>query len=720
MGDRVALLLLAAVASALAVEVPTDVSMGLLAEPQVAMFCGKLNMHINVQSGKWEPDPSGTKSCVGTKEGILQYCQEVYPELQITNVVEANQPVSIQNWCKKGRKQCRSHLHIVVPYRCLVGEFVSDALLVPDKCKFLHQERMDQCESHLHWHTVAKESCGDRTMNLHDYGMLLPCGIDRFRGVEFVCCPAEAERDADSTEQDADDSDVWWGGAETDYSDNSMVREPEPAEQQEETKPSVVEEDEEEEVAEEGDEEEEEEEDVLDNDQDGDGEEDEEGVEEEEEEDDEGDDIIDTLDDDDDADEPTTNVAMTTTTTTTTESVEEVVRVPTASPDAVDHYLETPADENEHAHFQKAKESLEAKHRERMSQVMREWEEAEREAKNLPRADKKVVIQRFQEKVEALEQEAASERQQLVETHMARVEALLNDRRRLALESYLTALQQDPPRPRHVFSLLKKYVRAEQKDRQHTLKHFEHVRMVDPKKAAQIRPQVLTHLRVIEERMNQSLGLLYKVPGVADDIQDQVELLQREQAEMAQQLANLQTDVRVSYGNDALMPDQELGDGQTDLLPQEDTLALGGVGFIHPESFNQANTDNQVEPVDSRPSLDRGIPTRPEGEAIPELRMETEDRQSTEYEVHHQKLVFFAEDVGSNKGAIIGLMVGGVVIATVIVITLVMLRKKQYTSIHHGVIEVDAAVTPEERHLSKMQQNGYENPTYKFFEQMQN
>ncbi|XP_034031087.1 amyloid beta (A4) precursor protein a isoform X3 [Thalassophryne amazonica] len=731
MGEQLALLLLVLSASTLAAEVPTDVSMGPMAEPQVAMFCGKLNMHINVQTGKWEPDPSGSKSCIATKEGILQYCQEVYPEVQITNVVEANQPVSIQNWCKKARKQCRSHMHIVVPYRCLVGEFVSDALLVPDKCKFLHQERMDQCESHLHWHTVAKESCGDRTMNLHDYGMLLPCGIDRFRGVEFVCCPAEEERD-DSPEQDADDSDVWWGGAEADYSENSMVREPEPVEQQEEARPSVVEEDkeEEEEVAEDDDEEEEEEEeeeedDMLGNDEDGDGEDDEDAVGEEEE----GDyDIIDTLHDSDDSDEPTANIAMTTTTTTTTtESVEEVVRVPTAtpsSPDAVDHYLETPADENEHAHFQKAKESLEAKHRERMSQVMREWEEAEREAKNLPRADKKVVIQRFQEKVEVLEQEAASERQQLVETHMARVEALLNDRRRLALESYLNALQKDLPRPRHVFSLLKKYVRAEQKDRQHTLKHFEHVRMVDPKKAAQIRPQVLTHLRVIEERMNQSLGLLYKVPGVADDIQDQVELLQREQAEMAQQLANLQTDVRVSYGNDALMPDQELGDGQSDLLAQEDTLGLGGVGFIHPESFNQPNTENQVEPVDSRPNFDRGIPTRPvtgmKMDAIPELRMEKADRQSTEYEVHHQKLVFFAEDVGSNKGAIIGLMVGGVVIATVIVITLVMLRKKQYTSIHHGVIEVDAAVTPEERHLSKMQQNGYENPTYKFFEQMQN
>ena len=61
----------------LLLQVPTDGNAGLLAEPQVAMFCGKLNMHMNVQNGKWESDPSGTKTCIGTKEGILQYCQEV-------------------------------------------------------------------------------------------------------------------------------------------------------------------------------------------------------------------------------------------------------------------------------------------------------------------------------------------------------------------------------------------------------------------------------------------------------------------------------------------------------------------------------------------------------------------------------------------------------------------------------------------------------------------
>lgn len=45
---------------------------------------------------------------------------------------------------------------------------MSDALLVPDKCKFLHQERMTQCESHLHWHTVAKEVRKDRTFSRLD------------------------------------------------------------------------------------------------------------------------------------------------------------------------------------------------------------------------------------------------------------------------------------------------------------------------------------------------------------------------------------------------------------------------------------------------------------------------------------------------------------------------------------------------------------------------
>lgn len=47
----------------------------------------------------------------------------------------------------------------------------------------------------------------------------MPCGIDRFRGVEFVCCPLEEQRDSAAEEQEEVNSDVWWGAAENEYTD---------------------------------------------------------------------------------------------------------------------------------------------------------------------------------------------------------------------------------------------------------------------------------------------------------------------------------------------------------------------------------------------------------------------------------------------------------------------------------------------------------------------
>lgn len=43
---------------------------------------------------------------------------QVYSNLDITNVVEAADPVKITNWCKGERKLCKWH-HTVKPYRCL-------------------------------------------------------------------------------------------------------------------------------------------------------------------------------------------------------------------------------------------------------------------------------------------------------------------------------------------------------------------------------------------------------------------------------------------------------------------------------------------------------------------------------------------------------------------------------------------------------------------------
>ncbi|KAG7479454.1 amyloid 2 isoform X5 [Solea senegalensis] len=666
-----------------------------VAEPQVAMFCGKLNMHVNIQTGRWEPDPSGTKSCVGTKEGVWQYCQEMYPELQITNVVEANQPIRIENWCKKEKKVCKGHAHIVVPYKCLVGEFVSDVLLVPEKCKFFHKERMDMCVSHQQWHGVAKEACAKSSMVLHTYGMLLPCGIDKFHGTEYVCCPSSHAEDAappplpsqeDDEEEEIEDEEI--DDLEEEEEEEDAVENSEtPTEEQPTQKEEPLDEDED-------DEEEEDEEEyhyVY---------EDEEADKEDEDEKKESGRMSESQDED--------------------KTLQEVKVVPpTPQPtDDVDIYFETPADDKEHSRFQRAKEQLEIRHRNRMERVRREWEEADLQAKNLPKAERQTLIQHFQAMVESLEEEAASEKQQLVETHLARVEAMLNDRRRLALENYLAALQADPPRPHRILQALRRYVRAENKDRQHTIRHYQHVLAVDPEKAAQMKSQVMTHLRVIEERMNQSLCLLYKVPYVAEEIQDEIdELLQEQKADLDLFLTSIsesQPDVTMSSEESVEVP---VSEGKPYRPFQVSSLGSRS----EPEGSAMSGLDGLIGAeeriINSKPKISNNV-------VIDESLDVKEEVYSADiaYVMHDDDLGTYrplGEDFSFGSSALIGLLVIAVAIATVIVISLVLLRKRQYGTISHGIVEVDPMLTPEERHLNKMQNHGYENPTYKYLEQMQ-
>ncbi|XP_032565306.1 amyloid-like protein 2 isoform X7 [Chiroxiphia lanceolata] len=658
-----------------------------VAEPQIAMFCGKLNMHVNIQTGKWEPDTSGTKSCFGRKEEILQYCQEMYPDLQITNVVEANQPVSIDSWCKHGKKQCKDHTHIVVPYKCLVGEFVSDVLLVPEKCRFFHKERMDVCESHQHWHTVAKEACLTEGMILHSYGMLLPCGVDQFHGTEYVCCPqTKVVDEALSKEEEEEEEDEDYDLYKSEFPTEAGV---------EDFTGTAVEEDEDE------DDEGEEEEDVVED----------------------RDYYYDSYKVDDYNEEtptePNNDKAV------AEKEVSSDMKLPT---DDVDVYFETPADDNEHARFQKAKEQLEVRHHNRMDRVKKEWEEAEHQAVNLPKAERQTLIQHFQAMVKSLEKEAASEKQQLVETHLARVEAMLNDRRRIALENYLAALQADPPRPHRILQALKRYVRAENKDRLHTIRHYQHVLAVDPEKAAQMKSQVMTHLHVIEERMNQSLSLLYKVPYVAEEIQDEIdELLQEQRADMDQFTSSISespVDVRVSSEESEEIPldGKPFRPFQVKTFPAVPDSEDPQPDLYHPMKKGSGMTEldgligaeekviNSKNKVDENVVIDETLDVKEmifNAERVGGLVDEPDNDSS------------LRDDFSFSSSALIGLLVIAVAIATVIVISLVMLRKRQYGTISHGIVEVDPMLTPEERHLSKMQNHGYENPTYKYLEQMQ-
>lgn len=68
-----------------------------------------------------------------------------------------------------------------------VGPFESDALLVPQHCHFYHEH--NQCDTYKKWGDWATTDCLAKEMRIDSFSMLLDCDIDRFAGVEYVCCP---------------------------------------------------------------------------------------------------------------------------------------------------------------------------------------------------------------------------------------------------------------------------------------------------------------------------------------------------------------------------------------------------------------------------------------------------------------------------------------------------------------------------------------------------
>ncbi|KAK2844418.1 hypothetical protein Q5P01_011077 [Channa striata] len=671
-----------------------------VAEPQIAMFCGRQLLHMNLQTGQWEPDPQGRQGCFKEPSEILSYCQEIYPALPITHIEESKRPVTIASWCKKGWGHCQTHPFIVLPYRCLEGEYVSEALLVPDRCRFLHHEQMDVCESHVYWHNIAKEECTADNLELHSYGMLLPCG-DQYRGVEYVCCPG---RGTSSGKGEGEERDVPAGTTFTSQTSgkNSVTKvtaaTPSPSPETDVDEADMEEEDDE--VVEEEEEEEEEEE-----------------VDEEEGEEDEEEAIA--VKDPEEYDYPIDSGPYQTSDYLDSFYYEKSQKPTTSAPlkgeslttsrptDGVDVYFEKPVDDTEHANFLRAKTDLEERRMKRINEIMKEWAEADNQSKNLPKSDRQALNEHFQSVLQTLEEQVAGERQRLVETHLARVEAILNNNRRVALENYLTAVQSDPPHLERVLQALKRYMAAEQKDRRHTLRHYQHIVAVDPQKAEQMKFQVYTHLHVIEERMNQSLALLYKDSTLAEELHNDIqELVKAERGDISELMT---TSFSETHTTEELLPAESEEEKDDE---EEEERAFQNRPYpprIEPQSNKKASADDGYDYTTSERGPTYEINTTVDLKQVvnkPVVEILRDELQPDALETF-------------NRGAMVGLLVVAVAIAMVMVISLLLVRRKPYGTISHGIVEqVDPMLTPEERQLNKMQNHGYENPTYKFFEQM--
>ncbi|VTJ55789.1 Hypothetical predicted protein [Marmota monax] len=628
---------------------------------QVAGLCGRLTLHRDLRTGRWEPDPQRSRRCLRDPQRVLEYCRQMYPELHIARVEQAAQAIPMERWCEGARGgHCAHPHHQVVPFRCLPGEFVSEALLVPEGCRFLHQERMDQCESSTRRHQEAQEACSSQGLILHGSGMLLPCGTDRFRGVEYVCCPPPVTPDPSGTAVGDPSTRSWplrgrTEGNEDEEEEESFLQ---PVDDYFVEPPQAEEEQEEEGV-------------LL----------------------------------------PSSH---------TPAVVSKVTPTPRPT-DGVDVYFGMPGEISEHEGFLRAKMDLEERRMRQINEVMREWAMADNQSKNLPKADRQALNEHFQSILQTLEEQVSSERQRLVETHASRVIALINDQRRAALEGFLAALQGDPPQAERVLLALRRYLRAEQKEQRHTLRHYQHVAAVDPEKAQQMRFQVQTHLQVIEERMNQSLGLLDQNPHLAQELRPQIqELLHSEH------LGPNELEVPALGGSSEDKGGPQPPDSKDD-TPM--TLPKGST-----EQDNASPGKEKMTPLEQyepkvNVSVPRGFPFHSS-------------------EIQRDELA--PAGTGVSREAVSGLLIMGAGGGSLIVLSMLLLRKKKpYGAISHGVVEVrgakawcrhgwtmssaarslssmsptlpllqvDPMLTLEEQQLRELQRHGYENPTYRFLEE---
>lgn len=150
-------------------------------------------------ANQWRPESSETR-CLTEPDDIRDFCRRVYPGLNITNVEPAVELESFSNWCSEYEKTPCSFVN-ARPYECLSGPYQSPSLLVSSVCRFMHNssetpDRPSSCHRAEYWEAVAKRTCqagNDNKREVARYGLLLPCDFMHhagyFAGVEFVCCP---------------------------------------------------------------------------------------------------------------------------------------------------------------------------------------------------------------------------------------------------------------------------------------------------------------------------------------------------------------------------------------------------------------------------------------------------------------------------------------------------------------------------------------------------
>lgn len=477
-------------------------------------------------------------------------------------------------------------------------------------------------------------------------------------------------------------------------------------------------------------------------------------------------------DDDDDTDSDvedlpprTLSSSSTTTTTTTTTTTETPIK----------YYLSHFNSQKEHQAFKDAQKALDDDHKSKVTKVMKEWSELEEHyqemrIKDVKKADefKKRMTNRFQKTVEALEAESSAEKRQIISMHQQRVMSIINMRKKSAMDCYTQSLDEINPKSKRIEKCLKKLLRALEKDRMHTLHHYKHLLNSFTKQALKDKQAILDHLTDLIKMANQSIQMLDRVSNIADKIkfrmiaywhnlrgipieqtisheselaimnryeeevaqkqiererQKGIEELNREQKEIEQEQQQQQksnNNENNRKANNQEYEQEETEDDKTNSQSDENmdsnisslsstkssiiTTTVSTVSSISDDFWSQEDPEsNEISRVAQQ---SRNQPLYIQSQSF----HHNEPSYSIKREHYHAKMKW-------NGSVYLTLAFAGIALLTATIVGVVLLKKHTQTSPHsQGFIEVNQAATPEEKHVISMQINGYENPTFRYFE----
>jgi hypothetical protein len=670
--------------------------------PQIAVLgcvSNKANLYYDIQRQVWVEHL--VSPCVEDEESILKFCQQAYPSLNIRNIIRLDTVLSFEKWCELMPSndgdipRCKiesSTEETVQPFRCLHIYSQREELAVPTiDCTMNSISRPSDCLRAEKWQELATVDCSNRTMVLNSSIMPLEsCGLATFRGIKYLCCVFKDVVEKNDYETILDDNNL----AEDDPIQELLVV---PQTSTMETHRKI---------------------------------------------------IAMSLG----SREPNwmedyrrwnTNSGYFADDEDTNDDQEEIKLSSTRK-----SHLTI----NEHERFTKEKEEFQRKYYEQIDQLKSRWQKRQNDIQPLanenPDAAQKEyakIEQEFRQDYDVIKQTATQERTRINELHENNLDSILDIAKKETYQKLNTAWNENPIKTENIKEALYNYLHVLLRDRIHLVNRYERLRVVDPDQSKRKRVLIHERLRSIANQINEALNNLRRYSKLQSKIQPHIDGLLSEYDEVNQAADKLLIDYIASLSRTTTIKNRllPLGRDENKIYPfsttSSDQIDANNNNEYDYDKNDEDDDDDEYDDSDD----DESTTTTTEinnknNDPIYVGDSDWDVDRDTTFNVNNNEQIidvirplmpinnlinqrripryFFITYLPYIIGSLFVLcIIFGILILRFII---QQRRKSQYGNQYeknYVFTEIDSC-TPEEKALHALQINGYENPTYKFFE----